>query len=59
MKSSMMDFIQKERSLMEDNVSQVFQNDPAEEPEPIEPVTRVTQEEWHKMKKDLLELDVV
>ena len=58
MKSSMQDFIQKERNLMEDNVSQCFNNDPAEDPEPIEPVTRVTQEEWHRMKKDLLLLDI-
>jgi len=58
MKSSMLDFIQKERNLMEDNVSQCFTNDPLEEPEPIEPVTRLTQEEWHRMKNDLLLLDI-
>jgi hypothetical protein len=43
---------------MEDNVSQCFTNDPKEEPEPIEPVTRLTQEEWHRMKNDLLLLDI-
>lgn len=58
MKSSMLDFIQRERNLMEDNFSQCFTNDPLEEPEPIKPVTRLTQEEWHRMKNDLLFLDI-
>jgi len=43
---------------MEDNVSQIFENDPSEEPEPIEPVTRLTQEEWHRLKNELLKLDI-
>ena len=57
LKSSMLDFIQKERNLMEDNVSQCFTFDAEEEAEPIAPVTRITQEEWHRMKIDLLRLD--
>jgi hypothetical protein len=58
MKSSMLDFIQKERNLMEDNVFQSFSKVPSEDIAPIVPVTKVTQEEWHKMKNDLLLLDI-
>lgn len=43
---------------MEDNVSQCFNSDANEEAEPIEPVTRITQEEWFHMKNELLKLDI-
>jgi hypothetical protein len=39
----MLDFIQKERSILEYQTS-TFDNDFSEESKPIEPVTRVTQE---------------
>ncbi len=43
---------------MEDNVSQCYNIEENEDIEPIEPVTRITQEEWHRMKNDLLRLDL-
>jgi len=43
---------------MEDNVFQIKVDLHTEIPEPIEPVTRITQDEWHRMKNELLKIDI-
>jgi hypothetical protein len=43
--------------LMEDQISQIYDESENADVVSIEPVTKVTQEEWLKMKRDLLLLD--
>ncbi len=57
LKSHIQEFIHHERMLMEDQISQIYDESENADVVSIEPVTKVTQEEWLKMKRDLLLLD--